>query len=205
MTSFGENGAVDEVLVRRLVAGAALALLLGGFVLALRLGREESTPAAEPTRPAASGAKPKPKPKAKRKTPLRAVRLTAVGALDPEGDGRERDDLAPLAVDGNPATAWRTERYSSFFKDGVGLVLDAGRSVRIARVVVSTQTPGVTAELRLGARAEGPFRRIAPGRSLAGATTFAVPRRTGRYLVIWITELPDGAAAELAEVRLLVR
>ena len=64
------------------------------------------------------------------------MRLSAAGALDPEGDGRERDEEAGLAVDGRQDTAWRTERYASFFKEGVGLVLDAGRRVRLERVVV---------------------------------------------------------------------
>ena len=53
------------------------------------------------------------------------VKLTAVGAYDPEGDDHENDDLAPLAVDGDTSTFWKTEHYHSFGKTGVGLVLDA--------------------------------------------------------------------------------
>ena len=46
-----------------------------------------------------------------------AVKLTAVGAYDPEGDGHENDDLATQAVDGDPATFWKTEHYThGFFK-----------------------------------------------------------------------------------------
>src|SRR5439155_13162551 len=44
------------------------------------------------------------------------VKLTAVGAYDPEGDGHENDDLAPLAIDGDPTTFWKTEHYHSFGK-----------------------------------------------------------------------------------------
>ena len=72
------------------------------------------------------------------------MQLTAAGAFDPEGDGRERDEEAPLAVDGRKETAWRTERYSRFFKTGVGLVLDAGRRVRVEQVVLDTPTPGLS-------------------------------------------------------------
>ena len=199
---------MGEVLIRRLIAGAALALLLAGFVLAVRLGREDRAQGTDAGKPAATVPRSKPKPRAtpKPKPPApRAVRLRAVGTFDPEGDGQERDDLAALAVDGDPATAWRTERYSRFFKAGVGLVLDVGRRVRVARVVVTTPTPGFAAELRLGARPEGPFRRVAAGRRVAETTTFVVPRPLGRYLVLWITDLPAGTAAEVADVRVLAR
>ena len=75
--------------------------------------------------------------------PAKRIRLTAVGALDPEGDNRENDELAVLAVDGDAATAWRTERYTSFFKTGVGLELDAGRPVAMKRVRIQTDDAGI--------------------------------------------------------------
>ena len=130
---------------------------------------------------------------------------TAAGALDPEGDGRERDEEAGLAVDGRRDTAWRTERYSHFFKDGVGLVLDAGRRVRVERVVVDVPARGASAAIRLGEERDGPFRTVAPARPLNGRTRFTVAKRPGRYVVVWVVAIPDGEAAEISEVRLRAR
>ena len=133
------------------------------------------------------------------------MRLAPAGAFDPEGDGRERDEEAGLAVDGRADTAWRTEHYSSFFKDGVGLVLDAGRTVRVEQVVVDTPTPGYRAEIRLGASRDGPFVVASPARTVTARTRFPVARRTGRYVVVWVVELPPDSAGEVAEVRVRAR
>ena len=128
-----------------------------------------------------------------------------MGAFDPEGDGQERNDEAPLAVDGRTTTFWRTEHYSSFFKSGVGLVLDMGRKARVERVLVDSPTPGATAEIQLGDSPQGPFRAVTAARPLTTRTMFAVPRRTGRYVVVWVVGMPQDSAAEVAEVRVRAR
>jgi len=186
----------------RIVGLVALGALFLGLWLAVSTGLEEESAAPEPpvttTRP--STPTPSPTPRA---APF--VRLSAVGALDPEGDGRERDDEAGLAVDGRQDTTWRTERYASFFKEGVGLVLDAGRRVRLERVVVDAPAVGGRAAIRLGDGRDGPFAMVSPPRALTGRTTFPVARRSGRYVVVWIVEVPDGGAVEIAEVRARAR
>ena len=183
----------------RLVAGAALALLLValGYAVARGLDRNDEAPTAAlpPTVP-----KRQPKPAPRRPT-SHLVRLTAAGAFDPEGDGHERDEEAPLAVDGKASTFWRTERYARFFKQGVGLVLDAGRPVRVLRVVVDSPTPGARAEIRLGSSATGPFTKVSPAKALGARTTFRIARKQGRYVVVWITGLPAESAGEISEVR----
>src|SRR5207249_2311463 len=97
-------------------------------------------------KPVAAAPRPKPaKPKP------RPVHLTAVAAYDPEGDDHEKDELVPRASDGDPATYWTTETYSSWgWKKGVGLVLDAGRPVRLTHLVLVTDAPGYTASIRAG-------------------------------------------------------
>ncbi len=51
----------------------------------------------------------------------------------PPGDDSERSAAVPLALDGDPTTAWETERYDTpdfgNIKKGVGLYLDAGRPI----------------------------------------------------------------------------
>ncbi|MGE3618878.1 MAG: protein kinase [Acidimicrobiia bacterium] len=73
--------------------------------------------------------------------------LTATAtAFDPEGDGHEHDDEAPLAVDGDPATAWTTENYQARditrLKPGVGLVLDLDRVTDLTALQLRSPTQG---------------------------------------------------------------
>jgi hypothetical protein len=186
----------------RLLAGGALAALLLalGWAVLSGLGGNDS---AAPSPPASATivAKPRPKPAAPTTPRARFVELTAAGAFDPEGDGHERDEEAPLAVDGKPSTFWRTERYARFFKSGVGLVLDAGRPVRVQQVVVDSPTPGIRAEIRLGSSRTGPFTRVSASKTLTARTTFSVAKAPGRYVVVWITALPPESAGEVSEVR----
>ena len=196
---------MTERMGNRVLVGGALGVFLLGLLLAVTfgLGADDEGRTAAPAEPATTATpapRPTPKPRA-----ARLVRLAPAGAFDPEGDGRERDEEAGLAVDGRADTAWRTERYSSFFKDGVGLVLDAGRTVRVEQVVVDTPTPGYRAEIRLGPSREGPFVVASPARTLTARTRFPVARRPGRYVVVWVVELPPDSAGEVAEVRVRAR
>jgi hypothetical protein len=186
---------------RILAAGALAVLLLAlGWAVANGLDEDDAASQAPATRETAVTTT-RPKPTTRPVARARFVKLTAAGAFDPEGDGHERDEEASLAVDGDRSTFWRTERYSRFFKTGVGLVLDAGRRVRVRQVVVDSATPGVRAEIRIGNSRTGPFTRVSPAKTLTARTTFPVAGRTGRYVVVWVTALPPESAGEVAEVR----
>ena len=186
---------------RILAAGALAVLLLAlGWAVANGLDEDDAASQAPATRETAVTTT-RPKPTTRPVARARFVKLTAAGAFDPEGDGHERDEEASLAVDGDRSTFWRTERYSRFFKTGVGLVLDAGRRVRVRQVVVDSATPGVRAEIRIGSSPTGPFTRVSPAKTLTARTTFPVAGRTGRYVVVWVTALPPESAGEVAEVR----
>lgn len=186
---------------RILAAGALAVLLLAlGWAVANGLDEDDAASQAPATRETAVTTT-RPKPTTRPVARARFVKLTAAGAFDPEGDGHERDEEASLALDGDRSTFWRTERYSRFFKTGVGLVLDAGRRVRVRQVVVDSATPGVRAEIRIGSSPTGPFTRVSPAKTLTARTTFPVAGRTGRYVVVWVTALPPESAGEVAEVR----
>jgi eukaryotic-like serine/threonine-protein kinase len=124
-----------------------------------------------------------------------AIRLTGVRAYDPFGDGREHDDLAGLATDASSSTAWHTETYHSSFaaigKQGVGLVLDAGRDVQLHHLGFTSSTPGFTAEIRAGDAEGGPFDAVVGARRTVGGdgTQFPITGGPHRYYVIWITAL----------------
>ena len=137
-------------------------------------------------------------------SPGTAVQLHGVGDYDPGGNGGEHSETAPLATDGNAATVWTTEIYGSQdfggLKDGVGLVLDAGSSVKLAQVTVVTPTPGFTAEIQVGDSQSGPFSADSSSQTVAAKTTFALNGKSGQYYVVWITQLPPGNRAEISEV-----
>ena len=79
--------------------------------------------------------------------------VAAAGArgFDPQGDGSEHDDDAPLVLDGDPATAWRSEGYDSAafgnLKDGVGVVVELSGPTALSAVRVLGL--GAPAEIRV--------------------------------------------------------
>jgi hypothetical protein len=130
-----------------------------------------------------------------------AIALQGIRAYDPPpGDGTEHDDQAPNATDGDGATFWKTETYNTFFKPGVGLVLDAGAQRQAKRMVVRTDTPGFTAEIRAGASPTGPWKTVAPGKTTTGVTPYALSGADARYYMVWITDLGGMSVAHVNEV-----
>jgi eukaryotic-like serine/threonine-protein kinase len=133
-----------------------------------------------------------------------AVKLTGVTDYDPQGNGGEHSSTAPAATDGNPSTSWMTEHYNGQdfggLKNGLGLVLDAGSSVKLARVTVTTPTPGFVAEIEVGDSQGGPFAVDSSSQTVGAKTTFTLDGKTGQYYVVWITQLPPEDRAEISEV-----
>jgi eukaryotic-like serine/threonine-protein kinase len=128
------------------------------------------------------------------------VELSGVGAYDPDGGDGEHDDEAGLATDSDPSTFWRTSTYRSqlsAFKSGVGLVLEAGGQPE--RVVVTSDTPGFTAEIQAGNSAEGPFETVGAGKVVGSTSTWELDETDATHFVVWITELVG--AAHINEVK----
>jgi putative peptide zinc metalloprotease protein len=144
---------------------------------------------------------------------LRPVSAHGFDPLDTQGDpNNENDALAAYAIDGNPATAWRSQYYLGNpvfggLKAGSGLILDLGRRVRLRSVTV-TFGPGpgsdsagsaggadVAVEIgrsdTLAASTLGTFTTVATADGVGGTHTFRTssPAR-GRYVLIWFTRLP---------------
>jgi eukaryotic-like serine/threonine-protein kinase len=132
------------------------------------------------------------------------VHLSGVGDYDPQGTGGEHAYSAPKATDGSASTYWMTEHYNSQdfggLKDGVGLVLDAGSSETVKQLTVTTPTPGFTAEIQVGDSQSGPFTVDSSSQTVGATTTFTLDGKSGRYYVVWITQLPPGLRAEISEV-----
>jgi putative peptidoglycan lipid II flippase len=187
---------------RLLAAGALVAFFVVLFVIVTKSrNNNDSTTTTTSTR--TTRTTPTRPTKTTRNPGTPRIKLAAVGAYDPEGDKHENDDLAPLAVDGDTTTFWKTEHYHSFGKTGVGLVLDARRARPITRVLVSTDTAGASAEIQVGRNPNGPFHLVTAVKPLTGTTVFRLAKKPiGRYVVVWITALPPSAGeAHVTEVR----
>jgi serine/threonine protein kinase len=132
-----------------------------------------------------------------------AVALSATGNYDPQGSDTH-GDTAPNATDGNAGTFWYTQTYATpdfgGLMPGLGLVLKAGHSVKLASLTVTTSTPGFTAEVLAGdSLGAQPPADSAP-QTVTGRTTFTLRGATARYYVLWITRLPPGGVARVNEV-----
>jgi serine/threonine-protein kinase len=139
-------------------------------------------------------------------TPGGAVQLHGLTDYDPQGDGSESSYTAPRATDGSLSTYWATETYNTQdwgrLKNGLGLVLDAGRSVKLSQLTVTTPSfgSGFTARIEVGSSASGPFVIDSTTTTVGAKTTFTLQGRSGRYWVVWLTLLGPDRTARISEV-----
>jgi hypothetical protein len=141
-----------------------------------------------------------------------AIPIVTASVFDPLGDGQpENDTKVPLAYDGDPSTAWSTLEYRGSpnfgnLKDGVGLLLDLGKSQGLSGVTIDSTAPGAKVEIRT---ADEPADNLDGFKPATDATldkstdlTFDKPV-TARFVLVWITGLvpsENGFSADIAEV-----
>jgi len=132
------------------------------------------------------------------------VTLRGVGNFDPAGSPDTHANTASAATDGDPSTDWYTQIYASpsfgNLKPGLGLVIDAGRTVKLKTLTVHTPTAGFVAQIRSGSSPSGPFTADSSTQTVTSSTTFSLNGQTAKYYVIWISRLPGGGKAEISEV-----
>lgn len=182
---------------------AALVLLLA-IVVAFNLGRGRSPLGAVPSDEKSSSAPAS--------SPAAPIKDLSADDFDPQGDPPEENpDLAPLAVDGDPGTAWRTMTYDQDLgpgglKTGVGLVIDLGATHDVSSVDLTMVGSPTSVSLYVTDRVPTGVRDLTPA---ARATVGTRKRITladgasGRYLTVWLTSLPrieGGFRGEVAEV-----
>jgi tRNA A-37 threonylcarbamoyl transferase component Bud32 len=193
-----------------LLLGVAIALGVAGLLI----GRSGAGDLIGGVKDAITGA-PAPAP----------VTITAATAFDPPcdrslctdgqrgGDDEENQDTAALAIDGDPATAWRTEGYNNpditVLKPGVGLILELESTEELVDLEVDSPTNGWEAEVYVAASDPGNLAGwgdpvATTGPLDAGTSTIDLGDTTGGAVLIWITNRGDAAQrapAEIAEVR----
>lgn len=116
--------------------------------------------------------------------------------------GREGEDLVPFLTDLDPLTEWATDTYRSSDADGkggVGVILDLGRSVPIRSVALDFGEAGSGVQVRvldspsLSQVEWDPQRWALLASAPPGAAQIELraPRPvTGRFVLIWLDELP---------------
>jgi serine/threonine protein kinase len=137
-----------------------------------------------------------------------ALKPVSASVYNPLGSSSDDDpgDAANV-IDGSTSTGWHTSYYFTHLfgglKQGTGLILDMGRPVRLSQVAIQFGTSCCThVQLELGnsgtisQAALGSFTTVQSSTTAAGSTTFNVAKQaTGRYLLIWITDLPPLAGS----------
>ena len=204
----GSDGVPGRSWFRLALLIASSLLLLVGVVIVYNLGRGRTPLGAEPepASPSASATQTS--------GPATPIEDTTARALDPQGETpEENSELASLAVDGDPATAWPTSVYFDQLgpppglKTGVGLVVDLGEPREVAQIDLTTvgsptdvtyfltdSDPSAVADLEPVAQETVSQERL--------RTRLDTPV-SAQYLVVWITSLPAFGAdfrAEIAEV-----
>lgn len=178
-------------------------LVVGSMLLAYLLGQRHVSD------PAPTGTTTSPSPSTTEQA-LRPIAIAGVTSFDPlpQGSGDENPDLAPLAIDGDPATAWVTQDYYNNpelggQKDGVGLVLDLGRPSVVSKVAVTLAGAGTSVELRAAPvsataapeQSAGQYRLVETIDNASHTAVLSLKRPvTTRYLLVWLTSLPPVTA-----------
>jgi cytoskeletal protein RodZ len=134
--------------------------------------------------------------------PGRTLTPVSAAAFGPSGTSQgDNSDLAHLAIDANPATAWHTAWYATArfgnLYPGTGLLVDMGRPATItaARVTLG-RAHGAGLQLRVGtAPALADLPPVAHQANASGVVRLrlATPAR-GRYVLVWFTRLPPDRA-----------
>jgi putative peptidoglycan lipid II flippase len=80
------------------------------------------------------------------------VKPVKATVFSPGGEA-DAPSLAPLAIDGNPATAWPTDTYSDrapfpSFKNGVGLLLQLPQPTALSFVTIDVSSTGTQVQIR---------------------------------------------------------
>jgi len=181
-------------------------VMAGLWFVALRYhAGPRHTAAAAPSAPAIPAATPQqgqPPPSLPAFTPRRTIIPASAAAFGSYGTGQgDNSDLAGLAIDANPATAWHSDWYATAhfgnLYPGTGLLVDIGRPATItaARITLG-QAHGTDLQLRVGtAPALADLPPVAQRANAGGVVRLRLtnPAR-GRYVLLWFTSLPADSA-----------
>ena len=131
--------------------------------------------------------------------------------LPVSGHSLDNANQTSLAFDGNPATAWSTDRYRSptfgNLYPGIGLAIEVSGSSTLRTLTVTSPTVGWSASSYVSPTAVATGQPVSSWGSptdsksaINGSTTFNLGGRKGRYVLLWITNLGPSLSAQVAEL-----
>ncbi|MGO9296232.1 MAG: hypothetical protein ACLP52_20555, partial [Streptosporangiaceae bacterium] len=161
------------------------------------LARHRAATISAAARPAPSS--PPDRSSAPAATPARQLAAVSARAFGVHGLGQgDSPQLAALAIDGRPGTAWHTDWYTSAtfgnLYSGTGLLLDMGRPVTVTAVRVALgSAPGASLQVRVGsAPALASLPAVAHADGVHGTVLLRPGQPAhGRYVLIWFIRLPQ--------------
>lgn len=184
--------------LQKVLIGALAVILFAGVVVGawtvgsmMRPGGDEASPSGDGNEDAGA-----------EDAELSTLDIGDARGFDPLGDGDEHTDNAPRAYDGDPSTAWNSEGYHDPLQDikgGVGLLVDLGSSHEVREVALETPGQDYGVQIRVGdddsvsdqASLDANL-PVAAEETVNGSTTVSVEEgATGRYVLVWFTELPN--------------
>ncbi|HWM97088.1 MAG TPA: discoidin domain-containing protein, partial [Streptosporangiaceae bacterium] len=188
----GERSAAARAVITLVIVLVLAAVAVAAWSISRSLGH---SPAPAPSRSQSSS-----QSAAAAAIPLKPVSASVYNPLGSSDDDDPAE--ASKAIDGSASTAWHTSYYFSHvfgnLKKGTGLILDMGRPVRLSQLTVQFGTTCCThVMIEVGnsstgsAAALSTFTPVQSSSAAQGSTTFDMTKQvTGRYVLIWITDLP---------------
>jgi hypothetical protein len=128
---------------------------------------------------------------------IRVLPIAGIVAWGPNGT-RDADNptQAARAIDASTATAWRSKWYTtadfSGEKPGVALLLDMGKTVTVTGIELKLAPGSADYLIRVGNHeVPGTLTTVASRANSGGTVTITLSKpRRGRYVELWITQLP---------------
>lgn len=126
------------------------------------------------------------------------VKIAGIDVFDPQGSGAEHPELVQNAIDGNASTSWRTRWYSrpdftGGRMKGTGLILDLGKSTQVGSVKINTLGGASTIQVFVTPDKPDTVDGMTPFGTMdnkSGEQTItANTPATGRYVILWVTQL----------------
>lgn len=146
-------------------------------------------------------------------TPKQTAVILNATSFDPLGDNKENDGALNAVFDADFLSVWTTSTYKNadLGKDGVGVLLDLGTSQPVTQVEIAFEDSGQDVEVYVTDEAEPDLTTAAKLGSVTKSDSVALIESatpvTGRYVLIWLTALPqvsDGFAGGIANVQVLL-
>ena len=138
------------------------------------------------------------------------VKPVAATVFSPDG-GADAPELAGLAIDSDPATAWPTDTYTDTvpfpnFKNGVGLMLQLPEDTEVGSVTVAVSSTGTQVQIRSAegaspARLEDTTLLAGPTALKTGTNTISVPSAAPTsHLLVWISTMGQTAGQSRVDI-----